>query len=648
VTRLTDILFLVDNWIVGTADGYTVKASPNGLSTWQTQRWIVLIDGQRADLDVFDAVNLNLLPVGVDQVDSVVVVDTPRLHGGLFSDTGMIHIFTWRPRETGSVRATLSAGNETGDPGPYRFTGYRTPNVDSMGPDGSFAFALGRGPWRLHANATYQIHYFTDFAIQRRTFDIIGETPPAPAEAVAPPVAGPGRTAAGLPGVGSDDSRPGMHRYTASAGLGFDGTSSRHKVFWGYSQAEKYYLYSEAAGREIPMDDRYHHAGLNGNFDVRSSTTVNYRLQYTSHALLRHENTLDLDYNWEQRRLLADAEVRRRFDGGTCIAAGGGFEEKSIETADGLEGNPARFGKLFGSVELDGGGRFAHRGDLMVLSGGDDPSVKAGWTTTAALRQDHRLTVQLSFAERSEEENCGLWYWVRRGYTWPDSSRISYSLPEGCGGSRTGTADLTWAFFPREELSVYVTAMYRGFSDVCIENRAYDYNPDSCTVSSGTELVTGNGGQLAGGAAGLTVRFSPRLMAAVNYRYLGTVSGDDLFRQSWAAVPDHRVCGRVTYEPADGFSIWARIWYYSSAYWKAYEELEGTRCVIEGVETPYSPQVDAFTSVDVTLRKLFWSRKLAADLAVRNLFDDRISYHPIGASFGLSFFFQLSFALPAL
>jgi hypothetical protein len=646
VYRLTDILFLVESWLLSTTDGYTFKASPDGLTAWQQQQWVVLIDGQRADIDMFDAVNLNLLPVSVDLIDSVVVVETPHMYGGFFAEAGLIHFYTTRPRQGNSLQATLSGGNETGDPGPWRFTEYATPNIDSMGPDGSLTFALGRHNWRLRANTTYQRHYFTNFAIQRRTFDIIGVPGSAQRASAAAEYSGPQRVSTGLLDTGAENSRPGMHRYTGSIGLYFERDHSRHKIFWGYSRAVKYYLYSEPIGREVPMDVRFNHIGADGFFGSPSNRGLDYRLQFSSHKLSRHPNTKNYDYDWNRRSMIADAELFQGYER-LRFALGGGYELRSIESRDLLEDNPNHFGKLFGTVELDPGRRVNHRADLMAFFTTGSPSLKVYWKTAAGLTKKSRLMAQLSYSQRSFAENGDLWYWASRGYSFPDSSGIEYTLPEEISKSNTGTADLTWRSRPARGLAFDVTGIYRTFSDLYFEKREYEYIPDSCSVLSATEVVPGNGGQLAGGSAELTWRYSPRLETGVYYRYLGRIAGDELFKDTWQKVPDHRASCRVTWCPADGFSIWGRIWYYSSTYWKEYAALEGAQCVTAGVETHYSPRVDEFNSVDVTLRKLFWRRRLAADLAVRNLFDNSVRYHPIGATFGLSFFFQLSFVLPA-
>ena len=61
--KIGDILRLAEEWNVNSTDGYTWRASVNGLSSFQGQSWIVMLDGQRIDLKTFDVVNLNMLPV---------------------------------------------------------------------------------------------------------------------------------------------------------------------------------------------------------------------------------------------------------------------------------------------------------------------------------------------------------------------------------------------------------------------------------------------------------------------------------------------------------------------------------------------------------------------------------------------------------
>ena len=48
--RIADILQFADGLFVNSTDGYTWRISPNGLSPFQRQNWIVMLDGQKIDL----------------------------------------------------------------------------------------------------------------------------------------------------------------------------------------------------------------------------------------------------------------------------------------------------------------------------------------------------------------------------------------------------------------------------------------------------------------------------------------------------------------------------------------------------------------------------------------------------------------------
>ena len=58
--RVGDILLLANKIRVNTLDGFTWSANINGLSSFQKQNWIILLDGQRLGLNTFNNVNINM------------------------------------------------------------------------------------------------------------------------------------------------------------------------------------------------------------------------------------------------------------------------------------------------------------------------------------------------------------------------------------------------------------------------------------------------------------------------------------------------------------------------------------------------------------------------------------------------------------
>ena len=74
VTRLSDALQLLDEWSPASNDGYTWMPSTRTMVPRSTA-WSVVLNGQPLDVSVFDATHLELVPVSLTEVDSLVFVD---------------------------------------------------------------------------------------------------------------------------------------------------------------------------------------------------------------------------------------------------------------------------------------------------------------------------------------------------------------------------------------------------------------------------------------------------------------------------------------------------------------------------------------------------------------------------------------------
>ena len=136
--RVGDILLLANKIRVNTLDGFTWSANINGLSSFQKQNWIILLDGQRLGLNTFNNVNINMLPINITQIDSVEIISVPQIYNGIFTDYGLINIHTKSKSQGTVLTFSQSAGNETGDPGPFAYTKYKSPNVEIVGSGTSF------------------------------------------------------------------------------------------------------------------------------------------------------------------------------------------------------------------------------------------------------------------------------------------------------------------------------------------------------------------------------------------------------------------------------------------------------------------------------------------------------------------------------
>ena len=171
IISLSDIVNLSDKWNYSTVDGFTKLYSANNLSTFQRQNCVLMVDGQKYDIGIFDVQNLNLLPISISQIDFVEIYSLPQIVDGNFIEGGMIHFHTKKPVRSISAYINEIVGNETGDPGPYRYTELATPNIDKVGPFFSLGVNYGSKNWFLKTAYKNEETFDTDpFILQRVSY----------------------------------------------------------------------------------------------------------------------------------------------------------------------------------------------------------------------------------------------------------------------------------------------------------------------------------------------------------------------------------------------------------------------------------------------------------------------------------------------
>jgi hypothetical protein len=170
--RVGDIVAALPPGSTASIDGFNheLRGSRLGFfATTQTQAtWLVRLDGQVMPMQVGGLWMLDLIPVAITQVDSVVIDDQPRLSNGRAVVLGTIDLYTRRLERRASLVADYQHGDETGDPGPYRYTARSTPNIEKLGPFASGAAAVALGPVSFDGAARYSSLNITDPRIVSR------------------------------------------------------------------------------------------------------------------------------------------------------------------------------------------------------------------------------------------------------------------------------------------------------------------------------------------------------------------------------------------------------------------------------------------------------------------------------------------------
>ena len=171
--RLGDIVSALPPGSVATIDGFNHQLTSSRVPFTGTQgatraAWAVRLDGQRIPVVVDGMWILDALPVAMTQIDSVIISTGPRLVDGHATFLGTIDLYSRRPERGLSAVADYQHGDESGDPGPFRYTARSNPNVEKLGPFASGAAAFATPRWSIGGAARYSSLNITDSNIASR------------------------------------------------------------------------------------------------------------------------------------------------------------------------------------------------------------------------------------------------------------------------------------------------------------------------------------------------------------------------------------------------------------------------------------------------------------------------------------------------
>ena len=109
-------------------------------------------------------------------------------------------------------------------------------------------------------------------------------------------------------------------------------------------------------------------------------------------------------------------------------------------------------------------------------------------------------------------------------------------------------------------------------------------------------------------------------------------------------IPNKSLKYHLTYSIEENFSIWLKFNYLSDSFWYDYQFLNGK--VYESINDTqlfYSNKINQSNIIDIGFEKWFLNEKIKTNLFLRNILNENYRYHPVGATFDLSLYFELVF-----
>ena len=614
VTSLADLLELADDWRLTSVDGFSWQASPNGLSSFTNQSWLVLINGQRIDYGALGTFHLNLLPVSPALIDSIEILSLPVLYEGQFADKGLIHIYTKRPREGLSVYGSGIVGQKTGDPGPYAFTHYSTTNVDKMGSSGFVALDYGAPGWSSRLHLKLNQYPFTYSVLQQQNKKVIAEW-------------------------------PGLFNLTPTLNIRLDRENHQHELLATGSISQKhFFLYFPPLAREVPTNSTVGHVGLYGRFDLSPRADLKYRLRHGVNRYSKYPNTDNLDLDWGH--ISSSAGIEWNSQGKLASRQiGAVLERNALQTAYRLDQDQYLLVRLYGRL-----GWGAQSGRWYTLAAyltrqAEQTAVKGQLSSRWRIATHQVVRTNLAYSERLPAEDGGWTYWSSLGYNLLADNNIAYYDQATGRTSRLATADIQWQMELGPALALQAGINFRRHTDFQIQQQSFQLLYDDCSLyAPSLVLVTGDG-SVAGASVGLVHRAGGKLSQRLHYGFIAAATGDARFTSHWETIPQHSLSYQLSATPLPDLTIWTRLSYLTSSNWSTYSNIDSA-CNSGQLSGAYpASKLKGYAVWDIQLQKHFWRRRLLGALLLKNVTNADMKLHPVGASFDLSFFVRVSLLL---
>ncbi len=601
LVRLSDILLLANNWRLSTIDGFNYQASANGLSLYQNQRMLVMIDGHIIDFKIWDTQSLNNLPVSLDQVEFVEISDTPQIEQGFFAES-LIHIHTKVADKDLSYEGSIIYGNETGDPGPYRYTKYWSPNVDRINADNTGMLFFSKDKLSVSTAFVDQVAYPTDQRILKRNRYIAGQYYP----------------------------RINMRGYRAATNF-TNGSMQLHGLF-AYNYLEDFY-YFRPYGREVPLKNENIFFGVHGRYRSESKFNLKYRLSYTDKQIFKRENRLDYDFDWRMQKYAFDINSAVMQTNG-AFHLGVGFDLIEASTSKKLN-NPHIFrqrmhfrytNQLYHGMRQQAAININVTNAVVRFSG----ILNTEWI----INEKNMLRSVLSYMQNPKADETDYWYWHGQGYDILSALGVEQIKNNMQKSGDRWTCDLIYDTQSLKPIKLNLTGFYRAFSNQRYYENTFKFRRYDESFSTDALTLIQHSGQVVGGSFSLGLNTTGNLQHNISYNYLMPVANEKAFTDHWKRLPRHKFGYMITFAPINGFSIWVGINYQSSAYWNDYKNIE-----LEFNDI-YQPATEDILIFSLSFTKTFWKNRINTQLTFRNLFNDKEIYHPIGAQHDLRFYIR--------
>lgn len=580
----------------------------------------VFIDGLPVDANFFGWQNLNMLPIANPGGSTYRI--TPDTYHGRPAPAGYID-FQSLPVDTGfSVNASVYLGNETGDPGPYAYDSTKiTPNVDRWGPDVETNLSYRKGGWYSRGMFVYRKHFPTDLISKGRL-----------------------QYTASLLGTNRQYVNH-LTYITTMSGLaetGYQGNhwSVRGRATYGNS---KDYIFLQPFGREVPAETDFRQFSVQGKYRL-SDWLLTGRYTGRQKTIDKRIDLHTYIFNWDQR----SHQVAFSADYSTGkVQFNPGITYEYLKTmAPGLSQATDNLFTFFVKAAYPIGPKSTLATQLNADINGDDIAKTLRLSLPSLLTSHWSIKPAVMATEVLPVRQHSFGYWVNRGYTFADELDIPMG-PVSVKKNRLTELSLQndIALLDNLDLTIEPKLITHHALNVPFQPvEAYEFVTDtqpgifSVTREEGSRLVL---------YAKIKHTFDDILTQSFSVNYQYTLDGTARYHTYFKQIPETKLQYQLDFQPVQSLMISLNTLYRTSTNWEEFAAIEGNQyrslngIPIREVTGTFHTKTPAFVDVSLSAKKWFWDRKLSTQFTVKNLLNDDLRMHPLGAELSTKFDVQV-------
>jgi hypothetical protein len=626
ILRMSDILSLVELWQTSSLSGYLHQTSVNSLNPYGQELIAVYLDGQEITPDLLNMVNLESIPLDVSAIDSIVFASIPKRMGdGALQSGGTINIYSLRK----VANIALKLGNETGEPGPYRYTDRLTPNIDTIGPLANIAIVFPISSFYFNSYVNGQLFMFTDQTVHRRNQDLLEGQPNVKRWLI-------------------NSGRPEMVSAAVLLKTGYTGTSFQVHGLHHQSYADKLMTFFEPLSREIPFDVLRKQSAFSGVFGkIEDSTKILWSVHENDLAIKERYNRIGFQSDWHFVKTRAHLGVELNGNKARSTQAGLNVVQHQFGFLDSVGYEPKQ--TLTRSIYMNHRKMIFQNTPIMIdinLKSENNryyPSVLIE-LSRSLLDGQTEMALALSHTQAPSWEhnslldaNAGLLEIIEQNLE-PYHYEYGYEAIR----KRTGV-DVSLEQQVNNSNRIKMGAHYR--RDNGLSLNILD-SVNFIQPGRGFDTYAFLGKTSHGSNASFEFAWSysnqPTLTHHLFLSKRFDINGDDEYHQIYDHVPTLKSEYRFNWSANPRMNVRIAAHYESGSQWNEYRSLEGVEWVNETQIQSHSPDVPASFTIDASIRKKFLGETLDASLIIRNILDDEKLLHPIGGDEGRTFYIVLN------